>query len=910
MTKQTINTGTSELAGDGESIRSAFTKINENFDEVYGSTSELSADIVDTNARIDSLVIPSDLEDLTDNTGLLFSKDYQDLNNKPDIPADVSDLTDTEGLLGGGTGLPTVTIPAEAGSTYKGLQVSYGMIHSNGNSSELNVNKIVIHKPAVSTVAIDPTSSQDYFQVSGIADSDILAMFVVYGDTNGPKPLSTLQAFAEAVIDFVILDSSIPGQYNTVDEMKSEFYNNYQILASAAGGLYTNFQFFQTNVNTIDGTTTVREGSGAIFEISDLGDGTYNPAGILNNGTNYLPGHKIKVLGTDLGGATPDNDCIITVDSISEGGLIFQWSVSGTAAGTEPALYSPVSGTNYNVGSGFTVASVSTNDGTLQVSLNSIGFNYVVGDVITLTGDKLQNGVTPDNDITITVSYVDGLGQANSSTVTGTLPEIWPENNIGDGGEDQYDTANYISTNFADSIDYNLGETVVEGTAFGIGSTYSFVYDTAMFGVFATNANVEYIRTSGNSGADGSSATEAGHIYGPDTAAQTFTNAVTHINLIGDPYAGPIVSFTHTDYGDEIDILIPDDGNQGGIGITRSGNGNGIYNPYREEGWSNGISPSGTLWNTDGWADLTDAETREYLPLYEAFGSGGLGNKIVGAECLMWLPDNGKYYAVKFTQWTQNNQGGGFAYTRRELDLNSLQQGIRFTDGTVLKSAEGIGRVKLESTGSRRIEEVYGYKSVTLTPRITTTPGTTTSVGSNDGNTWQFNIVANDELLGYYNGNVEYSVEVSLDQNTWLSAYIGGSGGGNLQIVLNNGLTLSVAAGTTVYYRISTGNTPVVWWDAADLPGGRSNFRGAIIKYHAYDTNAGTMIGTIYTVDDSGDENVSHTEVFSGGGDGDTIILWEQTQEGQLKFRRTNGEGTTIKIQWSATVFYGSEFWD
>jgi hypothetical protein len=35
MAKQTINIGTSENKGDGESIRSAFDKINDNFDELY-----------------------------------------------------------------------------------------------------------------------------------------------------------------------------------------------------------------------------------------------------------------------------------------------------------------------------------------------------------------------------------------------------------------------------------------------------------------------------------------------------------------------------------------------------------------------------------------------------------------------------------------------------------------------------------------------------------------------------------------------------------------------------------------------------------------------------------------------------------------------------------------------------------
>lgn len=38
MAKQTINIGSAELAGDGESLRSAFSKTNENFDELYTLT--------------------------------------------------------------------------------------------------------------------------------------------------------------------------------------------------------------------------------------------------------------------------------------------------------------------------------------------------------------------------------------------------------------------------------------------------------------------------------------------------------------------------------------------------------------------------------------------------------------------------------------------------------------------------------------------------------------------------------------------------------------------------------------------------------------------------------------------------------------------------------------------------------
>ncbi len=43
MAKQTINIGSGELTGDGESLRAAFKKINENFDENYASLADLTA---------------------------------------------------------------------------------------------------------------------------------------------------------------------------------------------------------------------------------------------------------------------------------------------------------------------------------------------------------------------------------------------------------------------------------------------------------------------------------------------------------------------------------------------------------------------------------------------------------------------------------------------------------------------------------------------------------------------------------------------------------------------------------------------------------------------------------------------------------------------------------------------------
>jgi hypothetical protein len=562
------------------------------------------------------------------------------------------------------------------------------------------------------------------------------------------------------------------------------------------------------------------------------------------------------------------------------------------------------------VGSGFDVTGVYKYETYLDSISN--GSNYVEGDVITLLGSDITNGTSPENDITITVRSLYGSGSVNGFDVSGTVPAVWRENSISDGGEDEYDTGNYIDSSFDDRIDYNDGNTVTDGiAAFGTGSSYSFVYEDSVFGLFVTGNNSTSIGTSGG-GPDSGSTIISGYIYGPNTAEQTFDNAVSFINLVGTQYAGPLITFTKTDNGDEVDVLIADDGEGAGVGITRNNN-QGIYNPYREGEWDSDVSPSGTQWNIDGWTDFTDVESRNYTNLYAAFGSGGLGNKIVGAECVMYLPDNGKYYAVKFTQWTQNGQGGGFAYTRQELDLDSLETGIRFQDGTRQTTAYVPTNVKLTAPGSRRIEEVAGYKQVSVTVTTTGNTVTTTAANSNNGGTWQVNIdstgTAYDTLIALGQGDAFYQIEVSADQTTWTKGRIGGWGPDTIQLVFDDGATLAFDENDTVYYRILSGGDPVTWWDKDDLPGGSSNFRGAVIDYHAY-TGDATIIGTIHIVDDDGDENITHTEVSSGGNGSENDDLWYVTSEGEIKYRRLNGESSTLKIQWTAKVFYGSETYD
>lgn len=165
MAKQTVNIGSGELTGNGESIRSAFDKINGNFDELYsggssvdltsisssiipsqnvqydlGSTTNRFRDLYlsgntitigtatisvdnagrivfsDPTVSIGTETIRGDIEDASGNTifdsttGAVsnlqgepgsYYLDYTNFTNTPTIPTDVSDLTDTGGLIGG-----------------------------------------------------------------------------------------------------------------------------------------------------------------------------------------------------------------------------------------------------------------------------------------------------------------------------------------------------------------------------------------------------------------------------------------------------------------------------------------------------------------------------------------------------------------------------------------------------------------------------------------------------------------------------------------------------------------------------------------------------------------------------------------------------------------------------------------
>jgi len=370
----------------------------------------------------------------------------------------------------------------------------------------------------------------------------------------------------------------------------------------------------------------------------------------------------------------------------------------------------------------------------------------------------------------------------------------------------------------------------------------------------------------------------------------------------------PDIMFVHTTDGSEIDEIEP-----GVIAITRDSS-KAIYNPYDEGSWDEDVSPGGTLWNFEGNEDLSDIESREYTNFFAAQGYWGIGNKIDGAEAVMKVPSTSKYYTIKFTNW-QRDGGGAFSYIRTEIDLTKINEGIRFADGTLQKTSAN-NHIKFKGPFHRRIEEWYGYKEVLVTRSVNYEIGSTAKFDS-DGPYAYFEVDNETEATEFNQPGVR-NIFISSDSgDSWngvRAAGYGDSGGWYVQVRTGEGANvLDITQGDPLTIRYTRGGDPQVWFNPDDSPGGFGNFRGAVIDYHAYSENSGTIVGNIIVSNDGEDFNVTHSESTSGSSDTSSVILWESyrnpddPREGQLAAWRIDGYEDLIKVQWKATMFYGQE---
>ena len=175
-----------------------------------------------------------------------------------------------------------------------------------------------------------------------------------------------------------------------------------------------------------------------------------------------------------------------------------------------------------------------------------------------------------------------------------------------------------------------------------------------------------------------------------------------------------------------------------------------------ETDWNNDQSPLGTLWSAEGWDDLSNLMSRQFIH-FDDLSSNNLGKRIVGKELVMWDTLNDKYYAIKFTRWQQGEQGfdyPGFAYTRRLIDVNKLTAGLKFNDGSIQTTAytqKAAGTIKVANTPN--VETRY-INPDDIGKMIVLTNSDFNHLRINDAGTAEFPVGATITIINRTGGNI------------------------------------------------------------------------------------------------------------------------------------------------------------
>jgi hypothetical protein len=299
--------------------------------------------------------------------------------------------------------------------------------------------------------------------------------------------------------------------------------------------------------------STTGEGSGAQVEVV-IGEGpVITSVTVTTPGTGYTVGQRYRVQYWEIGGNNDDSHIEFEVATVSSGGLLTVTDVAftGETAANNPGTYS-------NLG--------------IQLRASP--------------GDSIGPGLTLVRSYHRALFNIEAEAQYDRNNNTSPLGTEW--NSEGWGNLTGFNTRTY--TTFYEALNGAVGNNII-GAELVMHDTVNDQYYKFSFSNWGDNNGGSY--------------------------------AYTRTQIERDPNY-----FIKENYATANNVDVIEDDSTLQIGITR-GNNQGIYNPFTEEGWDEDISPDGTLWNIDGWDDLTDVETRTYTTFYNAYDQN-IGNNILG----------------------------------------------------------------------------------------------------------------------------------------------------------------------------------------------------------------------------------------------------------------------------------------
>jgi hypothetical protein len=296
---QNISIGTSDNAGDGQSLREAFRRVRKNFAEIYGDTD--SANLTDTETLPTGTFVES-VQDivggmLTGNTENNITVTYQDSDGTIDfdVAADITDVNAGSGLTGTGESGGAATLNVGAGT---GITV-------NADDVELNLNDL---GAAVVDVANDSIAIIDS-SASNASKKETIADFVAaIAGTNLTATNGVLSASGGA--DTV---RTVTAGGNTLDDSETlAFTAGTAVDISESAGAVTigvDVSDFMTNgsnnrVLTATGTDAMNAEANLVFDGSNLGLNVTSPSSYAFNGSalvvNNSSGYGIVSIVSDV----------------------------------------------------------------------------------------------------------------------------------------------------------------------------------------------------------------------------------------------------------------------------------------------------------------------------------------------------------------------------------------------------------------------------------------------------------------------------------------------------------------------------------------------------------------------------------------------------------------------------------
>ena len=208
-------------------------------------------------------------------------------------------------FVGGDDGDNDITITAYTLNTYSILITSTDFQDKNLNLQDV----INSDKTGIDLFGFSGTSAGTIIKSSTMVSGN--SFITVTNSSLIAKGMSVISSTGFGIpTDTIVADSYVPGS-TTVPLAQLNGITPQNVTLTYSTAINVSFKYAATFTNVV-GTNITGSGSGASFIVTKNNDNTYNVF-LTSPGTSYTPNTQIKILGSNIGGVTPANDLIISV---------------------------------------------------------------------------------------------------------------------------------------------------------------------------------------------------------------------------------------------------------------------------------------------------------------------------------------------------------------------------------------------------------------------------------------------------------------------------------------------------------------------------------------------------------------------------------------------------------------------